>query len=356
MATDPKVPVTRLQESDVLLYRGRSTIAKLIRLFDGTEVNHAGLFRADLTVVEALGRGIERRSIIQSAANNHWVLSTRLAQYPDRMSPVAAVADRFLARPNRYGYEQILLLAFIALPRRLPVTRLLAPLLRKVFDSAATFVANLTQRGREPLICSELVFPCYREAVPGDRDPYELRIAGASPVARSRAAGARTRIGAAPQQRAGSKERLRSGTRIDRGSLLDQLLHGDGDRPAAGRSTGVGPRRLARAETRGVDALGEAYLRSVRARPHAVAGDTLAVSTVEPELLRFAAAIARSQRRVRSLRARTAAVSMSRSQAARALEVAADFVTPGDLLKSPSLTAIGRLDLSARSLRPFRNR
>lgn len=61
MAREPRVPLQDVAESDVLLFHGKSTLSKLIRLFDGSDVSHAGLYRGDQTVAEAFGNGLERR-------------------------------------------------------------------------------------------------------------------------------------------------------------------------------------------------------------------------------------------------------------------------------------------------------
>lgn len=264
-------------------------------------------------MAEALGKGLERRPLARSVFGNEWVEVARLAAAPDTMTPVAAVSDRYLALPGRYGYEQIALLALLGVSRRLPVTPPLAPLLRKVFDRAASWLLRLTRGGREALICSEYVFRCHAEALPGSGDPFEIRIAG---LGRRR-----------PQP----------------GSLLEQMR-----RRGARRSPRTRGARRPRSAAKDLAALGEAYLASVGSGRRAGRGVEMPLEEVESALLRFGAAVAKSQRRFAGRAALRAPVMPD--QAVAALERAvADFVTPGDLRTSPSLAARGRLDLGARS-------
>jgi len=166
-----------LHSCDVLLYRGKGTLSRLIRLFDGTDVSHAGLF-VDGQVDEALGTGLERRSLAVSVDPNHteWAMARRLHGYAGSMQPVADRAAAYLKEGHGYAYEQLLLLAFLCASRKLPVTPVLGQLLRVVLDQAATAVETVLAGGKQPMICSEFVYRCYSEAVPGNTDPFDLEI------------------------------------------------------------------------------------------------------------------------------------------------------------------------------------
>jgi hypothetical protein len=166
---------TDLQDADVILYNGNGWISKAIRFFDGTEVNHAGIFMADgCNVGEALGKGLTKRSLKKSIENDVYVIVRRLKTYPGTMQPVIEKAQAYLNAGSRYGYEQILLLAFLCTTRKMPVNKYLHLLIRKVLDEAA---ALLMGKGfGQPMICSEFVYRCYDEALPAMKDPYSLDI------------------------------------------------------------------------------------------------------------------------------------------------------------------------------------
>jgi hypothetical protein len=195
MAT--KVDPAALQAGDILLYHGDGFISDLIRLFDGSEYSHASIYDGN-SIVEALGDGIAVNTVAQSAAGAKYVDVYRFRKtgqalgsvtYP--LAPLATRIQFYVDNRQRYAYEQILLLAVIASTRRIPAPSWipgLAMVLRSVFDNAGEFLARITSAGKEPVICSELVYRCYAEARP-DRH-YSLDIVGADVLAPAFAAAA----------------------------------------------------------------------------------------------------------------------------------------------------------------------
>ncbi|PWU19762.1 MAG: hypothetical protein C5B50_05750 [Verrucomicrobia bacterium] len=175
-----------LHAGDVLLYHGDSFISKLIRLFDGTEYSHASIWTGT-QVVEALGEGVVGRDLKPSVAGAKFVDVYRYVNKdtgqmlgddgsPLPAKPVLAQADQFEKDHDRYAYEEILLLAVLASTRQVtaPIP-FLGLIVRNILDHAADVVARLTSSGKEPLICSELVYRCYAQAGAG----YQIRIRGA---------------------------------------------------------------------------------------------------------------------------------------------------------------------------------
>ena len=59
---DERLPRESLIPGDVLLYKGKGLLGKLIRFFDGTDVNHAGLYIDGEQVGEAIAEGVVARS------------------------------------------------------------------------------------------------------------------------------------------------------------------------------------------------------------------------------------------------------------------------------------------------------
>ena len=159
---------------DIILYHGNSLLAKLIQFFDGTEMNHAGIFLGEEMVGEALTGGLTKRTIDDSIKDDEYVIVRRLKNDPGTMQPVVDKAEDYLSIGNRYGYEQIFLLAFLGLTRKLHVNQYLEWLLRKILDKAADWLMN--QGDRQPMICSEFAYRCYDEALPVAHDPYSLDI------------------------------------------------------------------------------------------------------------------------------------------------------------------------------------
>ena len=169
-------PITKsdLQDADVMLYHGNTWVAKAIRFFDGTDVNHAGLYVGGEKVDEALANGLTERGLQESIEADAYVIIRRLKSHPGTMTPVLKKAKAYIATGNRYGFEQIVLLAFLGLTRKLQVNATLQWLMRKVLDDAADLLMG--HGGRQPMICSEFVYRCYDEALPLSTDPYTLDV------------------------------------------------------------------------------------------------------------------------------------------------------------------------------------
>jgi hypothetical protein len=176
-----------LKPGDVFLYHGDSFLSRLIRLFDGTEYSHASIFSGDDHVVEALGEGVVGRSIKQSIADAKFTDVYRYRnkdsggqlgddQSPLPAKPVIAKATAFEQNKDRYAYEQIVFLALLASTRQTSApSPLLGMILRNLLDHASDVLAHLIATGKEPLICSELVYRCYIESGAA----YQVRIRGA---------------------------------------------------------------------------------------------------------------------------------------------------------------------------------
>lgn len=183
---------TELLPGDLLFYHGTGLFSRLIRLLDGSDYSHVALFDGT-RVVEAVAQGVVRRDLAASAATAAYVHVYRFqdarghalgsTHWPTQ--PLLTSVNALLARGDRYAYEQILLLAFLASTRhatgRLPL--LMRRILRETLDEAAATLTSLAAMGKQPMICSELVFRCFTQAAP----PYPVPIRGVNLAKRTRA-------------------------------------------------------------------------------------------------------------------------------------------------------------------------
>ena len=162
-----------IRPGDILLFHGHSFVSWAIRLFDGTDVNHAAIALTADEMGEATGSGLEANSIGPAIKSNDRTYIRRLRGSPEA-TPVVAKAREFLASNIPYAYQEIVLLAVLSLTRRVPVNNpLVRRVLRPLLDHAAEFVNSLVDRGRDLMICSEFVYRCYVES----RDPnFHLEI------------------------------------------------------------------------------------------------------------------------------------------------------------------------------------
>jgi hypothetical protein len=340
------IRVQDLQPGDVLLYHGTGFISQAIQFFDGTEMCHAALYMGKHEVGEAVAQGLVREDIsLGMQGEGTWVLANRLKEVPVDMQPVLDKGQWYIDQGNRYAFEQLLLLAFLCTTRKLKVTPIVRRLIRSVLDAATSILTRLADAGRQPMICSEFVYRAYDEALPELDDVYSLRINEFVPAdamgAPAGAAGAR----AIPALR---------GQGIHPQSLLALLASNSSE--VWIRSTAA-PRRRAMREVAppgvpAVEELVQQYLQEVKAEPATIRalGRARAADVTVEELRAAVDAFAVSLYKtsqpepVAERAVERMAVLGSRSPAYKYLfRTVADFVTPGDLLKTQSLYRLGRL-------------
>ena len=317
------IPVAQLMPGDVLLYRSKGLISDAIRFIDRSEVSHSGLFlgrygEQGRTVGEAIREGVIRRELPKSIEHAEWVESRRLKEAPSSLDPVLERAAHYLRRGERFGFEQILLLAFLCITRNLAGSSVLGRLIRETLDAAAAFLLQLFNTGREPMICSEFVVRCYREALPGSVD-LPVRAPGA------------LRFGerGVPIGKSGG---------IQRGSALALLLEKHGSQLSEGSLGPAGPLRAAGPlDVSAVEEAIEAYFKDLQSQAPKAARVDLASPELLPSFERFASSLHRARRRQEKNEMPRAAVLDG------LVDVAVDFVTPGDLQRSKSLAFCGKL-------------
>jgi len=181
-----KVPGVDLKPGDVLLMQGRGLVSDLIRLFNQGRYSHAAIYDGQ-NVVEMLSQGTSVNTLGKSSVPEarfvdvyRFVGSSGqpLGSPELDAAPVLGRIKHYETPPALYGYDQIVLLALLCATRReahAALTPVQAQMLRCILDSAADEIANLIHAGREPMICSELVYRCYTEA----GTPYAIVIRGA---------------------------------------------------------------------------------------------------------------------------------------------------------------------------------
>lgn len=339
-----KISIHDLQPGDILLYRSTNIMAKMICWADGSDVSHAGLYIGNGQVAEALIVGNSGLNINQlSLEGTEWVLARRLCE-SQPYDPIGAVATRYLDQGNRYAFEQLLLLAVILLTRKVELgSPLFRSIARKVFDKANEYVNQMIDCGREPMICSEFVFRCYDEAVDEGDDPYSLEIL--SQLAQKK-------------RRWFSRFRLRrqvfgATAEADMPTVHPDSLLATMDlerRGFAARSTAASDEiSEAELDVMMCEFLGEP-LPMGAARPvlKAATAAKADIEEVKDAATRFATSLADAYSMIDSRGEPVfgAGEYENASPVEKLHAVVADFVTPGDLFKSPSLVAVGKIVLN----------
>ncbi|GHT28122.1 hypothetical protein FACS18942_08250 [Planctomycetales bacterium] len=156
-----------LQAGDVLLYNSDTRVAWAIRTLDGTDVNHAGLYLGKEIVGEALCRGIIQQPLQQSIDGCNWIAVRRYnGNLPSEgVTPVLENAANTINIQERYAFEQIVLLALICTRRKLDFdgSPILKRLVKKVLNFATQKLGKIKSQG-EPMICSEFVYRSFTNA------------------------------------------------------------------------------------------------------------------------------------------------------------------------------------------------
>lgn len=168
-----------ISPGDVLLFHGQGFVSWAIRKIDGSDVNHAAIVLPGGVLAEAGGFGLQQRPVPQTMGHGESMRVFRL-EASDDLAPVLATASAYLAKGHLYAYQQIVMLALLCVTRNIPLPRLARRMVRSVLEHAATAVLELLPVGAKWLICSEYVYRCFDDAVEGESDPYRLLISGVS--------------------------------------------------------------------------------------------------------------------------------------------------------------------------------
>ena len=344
-----KITKKEIIAGDIILYHGNSLLAKLIQFFDGTEMNHAAIFLGEGMVGEALAGGLTKQTLDKSIKDDEYVIIRRLKTDPGTMEPVANKAEDYLSIGNRYGYEQIFLLAFLGLTRKLHVNQYLEWLLRKILDKAADWL--MKQGDRQPMICSEFAYRCYDEALPVAHDPYSLdidpfpgTIQGDISGMKSFPTAVRKRNFHRDSLLAWTEDVLTTRSRSASNVLLRSLEKGTVK--LARKKLSADEKKIAAMP---LNALAKNYLEEAR-KPMA-RSRSLEASIRSPELLgtisKFSEALFRTTKAQRPKALKSKGLMRGETQVPEALDnlfkTAADFVTPGDLYGCKDLYTVGSI-------------
>jgi hypothetical protein len=129
-------------------------------------------------LAEAGGKGLQKRAIPRPGGGEF--IRVHRLQASTELDPVVNRATALLNEGHLYAYQQIVLLAVLCLTRRIPGPRLARRMVRSALDHAAKAVMDLLPVGATWMICSEYVYSSFHDAVEGDSDVYELSVAGVS--------------------------------------------------------------------------------------------------------------------------------------------------------------------------------
>jgi hypothetical protein len=332
-----KLVLSGLREGDVLLYRSTSSISRWICSIDGSEVAHAGLYLGQGMIGEALiveRPGLNANKAAMSFEGSDTIFVRRLKDDRLPTAPIMTCAQAYLDQGNRYAYGQLLLAACICLSRKVSRDSALQRwVIRTVMQKATDFLSYWQRQGREPMICSEFVFRAYDEAKPESDDQYSLKILSQSDAA-PRSQRTRHIFPRFQAQMIGAEQ-----PNIHPDSLLNELKAQPQKCVYAAAAMAALPPPPSDAELdEALDELTgnrQAYRASVAGNAKSANNDEVLSAAGD-----FAAQLVESTAGARQFCMAASAT----PQVDTVVAALANFVTPGDLMKSPSLVNIGELD------------
>jgi hypothetical protein len=165
--TEETLATEQLRPGDILLLRTPGQLWRAVRLFDGAEVDRAGLVLGDGRVAEVVDGGLREWPLHDFIASGEQAAARRLKETAP-MEPVLARVGE-LREASAAGQPEVLL-ALLSCARKLPA----APSLRAVQRACLEAGAALTPS--EPLTGAQFVWRCYEDALPEPSDGYTLHL------------------------------------------------------------------------------------------------------------------------------------------------------------------------------------
>ena len=315
---------TKVRPGDVILVGDDTWLAKIICAIDGSEACHAAIGVGDGKMAEAGWKGLVY-SPLENLRDREQIWLRRLPGDLD-MAPVVIKAKTFTDEGHGYAYHQLVLIAAIFFARKAVtgnwVVRKAADI---ALDQAARLLNALVSAGKQPMICSEFVYRCYDEALPGE-DQYDFKLQALKLFG----------FAATPAP-----------PKVNAGSPADMLLHASPEvekrmsfaRVATAEAETATPDEIleqARAELEPlIGQLDEATRQRATVSPDVATESGVSDEQLKQHAERFARALVRSthtDESVRSLRSLTGSDLLN-----QIVYKSADFVTPADLLKTAAL-------------------
>lgn len=176
-----KVTTKDLLPGDIILCRGKDMISDIISKMDGSPYSHATLYIGNNMICEADFDGILNISIDKIKNEEKYGDVYRFNKDGHHFSdtdwsvdPVITVGQNYVNNGIKYAFSHLILLSLIVLTRRIPLPPIEAKIIRHLVDEGTQKIFDLLDRGKTPMVCSELVYRCFYEALPSPK--YKLDI------------------------------------------------------------------------------------------------------------------------------------------------------------------------------------
>lgn len=177
-----EVMVTDLRPGDILLFKGdeKEWISKAIMELTNSDVSHAALCYSKNELVDEVLDGAGIHQISDIPRNNR----IYVRRYHDSVSiePVVTAAKSYVVAETQYNKPALLFLALILLYKKFTPSgwkqKIMIEIFERVTSGMVELIDQLEYKGKHPMVCSQFVYQCYKDAkIPLERD-YKLRSDG----------------------------------------------------------------------------------------------------------------------------------------------------------------------------------
>ncbi len=150
----------QLRPGDIILDKGDSFIAKAISYFDDSPYTHAMIYAGDNEVIHATRFGVCTKSVVDAFLYSEYFQVFRCI---DRSIPLQKVVDKARCFEGRsYGTDQVVLLALILASSRVAYSMKVGAFARAIFEHASSLLMSYRDDDLR-VTCSELVYRSFSE-------------------------------------------------------------------------------------------------------------------------------------------------------------------------------------------------
>ncbi|MCR8666235.1 YiiX/YebB-like N1pC/P60 family cysteine hydrolase [Aestuariibaculum sp. M13] len=160
-----------LKIGDVILHEGIGFISDFIKFLDNSNVSHSALYIGNEEVIEAKGSGITKYTLQESLQDARCAYIMRLKKRPDNFSPVIKRAKYYM--DQNYAYDKMVFLVLLGLIRKSKIENYTL-LFGKIIDNATVRAIEFLTKNTKTLVCSELVYRSYNEALKTPNHKFSL--------------------------------------------------------------------------------------------------------------------------------------------------------------------------------------
>lgn len=156
-----------LEPFDILAFHSHSVIGKAIQMCTDSKYNHVALYIGNGRVLHAVGQGLLIQDLKEAWESSDKFIDVYRYHAPGngtaltykQKDKLIEIANKYYSQRERYAFEALIILAIVTELRH--NTGFLG---RKLIDSAFNALTDAFEDGKEPVICSEIIYRIFDES------------------------------------------------------------------------------------------------------------------------------------------------------------------------------------------------